>query len=102
VTTISLTIERPGPTDPDESVELTVEVRGTVSRYRPATRFDPEEGGDVEIESVTLDGVNFELDAGEEAEAEEELARQAREDAEEARDRDADEWRDRQMERDWL
>jgi hypothetical protein len=67
--------------DPDGSlVVVEVEVTGTVTGHR-ATWRNPEPWCDVEIESVTLDGAEFELDAEEEARAEEELARQAREDA---------------------
>jgi hypothetical protein len=97
VTTIDLHIERSNDST-DDWRELTVEVRGTVSRYRPATRLDPAEGGEVEIESVTCDGKDFELNPRELTTASELLERQAREDTENARCRRWDWAREERLE----
>ena len=78
MTTIELTVER--GTD-DDWLELTVEVRGTVTREQKATLLDPAEGGEVEIDSVTCGGEDFELTPRELTKASELLVRQAREDA---------------------
>lgn len=91
MTTIEMHIER--GTDNDWR-ELTVEVRGTVSRYRPATRHSPAEGGEVEIDSVTCNGVDFELTREELDRAEGMLAMQAADDEAEARYARADWERD--------
>jgi alpha-ketoglutarate-dependent taurine dioxygenase len=98
LTTIELTIER-GDDSTNDWRELTVEVRGTVTRERPATRYDPAEGGEVEIDSVTCNGQDFELDADEEDKAMQLLERQAREDTEEARCRRWDWAREERLER---
>lgn len=102
MTTIQLTIERTDPTDPDETAELTVEVSGTVSRYRPETRLDPAEGGDAEIESITLNGSEFELTDSELDKAAEALTAQARNETEEDRDEARANYYYRQSGRDWL
>jgi hypothetical protein len=98
LTTVELTIER--GTD-DDWRELTVEVRGTVTRERPATRYDPAEGGEAEIVSVTCDGKDFELEAGEEDKAMRLLERQAREDTEDARCRRWDWATEKRLEREF-
>jgi hypothetical protein len=93
VTTTTIHIER----GEDESWrELTVEVTGTVTPYRAATLLDPEEGGEVEIDSVTCDGKDFELTPSELTKASELLEQRARDDATEARYARADwEWDER-------
>ena len=81
-----------------ETVELEVTVTGSVSgRYRPATRWDPAEYGEVEIEyTVDQHGNSIELTDSERNEAEEALAEASREedeggeDPDDARDRARD------------
>jgi hypothetical protein len=88
MTTATITIER----GKDESWrEITVEVTGTVTPYRPATMLDPEEGDELEdIEARLLDGSEVELTAKELDKAEQALRDQDRRDAREARAARAD------------
>ena len=82
MTSIIITVERG---EDEDWRELDVEVTGTVTRYRPATRLDPEEGGEVEIASIMCEGEVFELTPKELTKANELLENQARSDAAEAR-----------------
>lgn len=106
----TITIERPVMqydeaedtyVETDETVEIEVTVTGSVSgKYRPATRWDPAEYGEVEIEcAVDNEGNEIELTDSERAEAEEKLAEDAREEQEEGED--PDDARDRQMDREY-
>ena len=69
----SITIERPqNPNDPDgDMVEIEVDIKAEISPYDPG-RIDaapedcyPEEGGDVEILEITVNGEPFELTSDE-------------------------------------
>lgn len=53
-------IEREGSM-PFDQREYALDVTYSVNRYYAATYMQPEEGGDIEIESVLLDGEEFDL-----------------------------------------
>lgn len=84
---------------PFDQREYALEVTYSVSRYSPATYLQPEEGGEVEILSVTLDGEEFDLTAAEEdalqTQAEEEAARHLAEEAADYADWQYEQYRDR-------
>lgn len=82
MTSIILTVERG---DDDNWRELYVEVTGTVTRYRPATRLDSEEGGEVEDIEAYCASEAVELTQAEFERAEGMLEMQAADDAAEAR-----------------
>ena len=88
MTTITITVERGSG---DDWRELDVEVRGVVMPYTPAQThgppdfWQPDEGGEVEIESVTCGAEEVELTPRELTEASELLERKAHEDAAESR-----------------
>ena len=87
---ITFSVERPGlqydePSDTyvesGDYAEITVTVTGSVSRCRPATRWDPAEGGEVEIEEVVdQDGNDIELTDAERETAEQLLGEEAADD----------------------
>lgn len=97
--TFTFHIERDcGPFDQREAA---LEVTYRINPYRPATRMQPEEGGDCEILSVTLGGEEFDLTLAEEealqTEAEEHASRHLAEEAAEYAEWRYEQHRDRIM-----
>lgn len=80
--------------------ELEVKVTGFVWSFVAGNRsghpdtWTPDDGGEVEIDKVTLDGRPFELTPNERAKAEEKLAEEAQREAEESFDEPDDDYDD--------
>ncbi len=66
MSSLTFYVEREGSMVFDQR-EYALDVTYSVNPYRPATRWQPEEGGDIEIISVLLDGEEFDLTQAEEA-----------------------------------
>ena len=81
--------------------EIAIEVEYAVTPYRPATRSDPAEGGEVEIISATYDGKDFDLTREEMDELYEQAQNDWADREADRADRRYDEMRDRQMEREF-
>lgn len=97
--TFTFYVERDnGPFDQEE---FPLAVTYEVSRFSPATYLQPEEGGGVEIQSVTFNGVEFDLTQSEEerlqAEAEEHASRHLADEAADYADWQYQQYRDRKM-----
>ena len=69
-------VEREGSMAFDQR-EYALDVTYKVNPYRAATRWQPEEGGDIEVISVLLDGEEFDLTQAEEARLEQDCTEDA-------------------------
>ena len=77
--------------------ELTLDITYRANRYYPATHWQPAEGGDCEIISVLLNGMEFDITQAEEERLQQYCIQDADERAEEAAERRAEMRRDDRM-----